>query len=120
MKSELDTSKLGQMIKAKRGSKGLRAVAEEIGGITAPTLSRIERGNLPDVDSFLKICKWLQVSPEIFTNEQQASSKTSTKNHRKEIHAHLRADRNLPKEAADLLIKMVELAYESLGNKKIR
>jgi hypothetical protein len=65
--------------------------------------------------------EWVkEVSPEIFTNEQQASSKTSTKNHRKEIHAHLRADRNLPKEAADLLIKMVELAYESLGNKKIR
>jgi transcriptional regulator with XRE-family HTH domain len=119
MKSELNTAKLGEMVKLKRGNMGLRMVAEEIGGITAPTLSRIERGNLPDVDSFLKICKWLQVPPDIFTLDHQ-SSDTFTKNHRKEIHAHLRADKNLPKEAADYLIQMVELAYKSLGNKKIK
>jgi len=119
MKSELNTAKLGEMVKLKRGNKGLRTVAEEIGGITAPTLSRIERGNLPDVDSFLKLCKWLQVPPDIFTAEHN-SSNTFKGDHRKEIHAHLRADKNLPKEATDLLIQMVELAYKSLGNKKIK
>lgn len=120
MKSELNTSKLGQMVKAKRGIKGLRAVADEIGGITAPTLSRIERGNLPDVDSFLRICKWLQVPPDNFTFGHNHTVNTSTKDHREEIHAHLRADKNLPKEAADLLIQMVEYAYKSMGNKKIK
>lgn len=118
MKNQLNIAKLAEMIKAKRGKKGLRAVAEEIGGITAPTLSRIERGNLPDVDSFLIICKWLQVSPDIFTSQQSYDS--SPKDHRKQVHAHLRADKNLPKEAADLLINMIEYAYNSLGNKEIK
>lgn len=118
MKSELNTTKLGEMIKSKRGSKGLRTIAEEIGGITAPTLSRIERGNLPDVDSFFKICKWLQVSPEIFSSSEFNISNSSSEDTPKFIAAHLRADRNLDKEAADLLINMINLTYDTLGKKK--
>ncbi len=118
MKSELNTLKLGEMIKSKRGSKGLRTIAEEIGDITAPTLSRIERGNLPDVDSFLKICKWLQVSPEIFSSDEPTVKKSSDIDTRVFIAAHLRADRNLSKQAADLLINMINLTYDSLGSKK--
>ena len=114
MKNQLNSSKLAEMIKAKRGKKGLRIIAEEIGGITAPTLSRIERGNLPDVDSFLKICNWLEVSPEMFTSPETVKEEDS----KSLIAAHLRADKNLPKEAADLLIKMINLTYDSLGNPK--
>ena len=54
------------MLKDKRGNKGLRAIAQEIGGVSFATLSRIEQGKIPDVDTFVKICKWLGVSTDTF------------------------------------------------------
>lgn len=56
----LDT--LGQLIRDKRGSSGVRAAAKEI-GISTATLSRVENGNLPDLHNFRLICRWLDVDP---------------------------------------------------------
>lgn len=44
---------------------GLREVAKK-SKVSAATLSRIENGNIPDMESLLKVCKWLQVSPSNF------------------------------------------------------
>ena len=53
---------LGTIVREKRGSRGLRIVAGEI-GTTAPTLSRIESGKMPDLQTFGKLCRWLGVDP---------------------------------------------------------
>ncbi len=53
MATSIDSSKLSHMIKSKRGKQGLRTTAKDI-GISAPTLSRIEQGNLPDIDTYVK------------------------------------------------------------------
>ena len=53
---------LGQLVAEKRGSRGLRATAAEI-GISAATLSRVEQRHLPDLGNFTKICRWLGVDP---------------------------------------------------------
>lgn len=112
MSTNLDIKKLSKMLSSKRGSKGLRTIAEEIGGVSASTLSRIEQGNLPDIDTFLKICNWLEVSPDYFTINDEKGEHPK----QKEIVAHLRADRTLPKETAEALIKLITLAYDS-GNR---
>lgn len=41
---------------------GMRVCADEI-GISPATLSRIERGKLPDILTFAKLCKWLCANP---------------------------------------------------------
>jgi transcriptional regulator with XRE-family HTH domain len=43
---------------------GIRAAAHEI-GISAATLSRIERGHLPDSRTLGKICGWLNIDPAL-------------------------------------------------------
>lgn len=53
---------LGRMLAEKRGDKGIRAVAKEI-GVSPATLSRVERGFLPDLETFSKICEWVGVDP---------------------------------------------------------
>ena len=45
-----------------RGAKGIRAAAVEIGVSTA-TLSRIENGHLPDLETFRRVCEWLGADP---------------------------------------------------------
>jgi transcriptional regulator with XRE-family HTH domain len=102
----IDTQKLSEMIRSKRGEKGLREIAKEIGDVSSSTLSRIEQGNLPDIDTYVRLCKWLEVPTDFFT--ENATDTTERK-----IVAHLRADKALPKETAEALIKMIKLAYKA-------
>src|SRR5690242_4662088 len=53
---------LGPLLQQKRGSRGIREVAREI-GISHATLSRVERGHLPDLENYHKICRWLGIDP---------------------------------------------------------
>lgn len=112
MSASIDTNKFAEMIKSKRGGTGLRQLSSEI-GISPSTLSRIEQGNLPDIDTYLTLCNWLEVSPEFFTNV--ISETTNTK---AGVIAHLRADKTLPQETAEALIQMINLAYESAQKAK--
>jgi transcriptional regulator with XRE-family HTH domain len=54
---------LGRRVVEKRGVQGIRAAAREI-GISHATLSRVERGFLPDLENYKKICTWLGVDTE--------------------------------------------------------
>jgi len=47
---------LGRKLLDKRGNRGIRDVAQEI-GISPATLSRVERGYLSDLETFGKICR---------------------------------------------------------------
>ncbi|MBE2290038.1 MAG: helix-turn-helix transcriptional regulator [Chitinophagaceae bacterium] len=103
----INTATLSEMIKSKRGKRGLREVAKEI-GVSLSTLSRVENGNLPDIDSYMKICTWLEVSTDFFAGNSEPASKKQI------VVANLRADKTLPKETAEALIKMINLAYGNI------
>jgi transcriptional regulator with XRE-family HTH domain len=49
-------------MRERRGERGLREFAEEL-GVSPATLSRIERGRLPDLETFSKICGALHLDP---------------------------------------------------------
>lgn len=53
---------LSGMIRMKRGSASLREAAFD-SGIHFATLSRVERGANFDVATLLRLCKWLECSP---------------------------------------------------------
>lgn len=57
---------LAQLVQRKRGSMGIRAAAKEI-GISPTTLSRVERGHVPDLKTLEKICAWIGEYPAKFT-----------------------------------------------------
>lgn len=46
---------------------GLRVFAKEI-GTSSSTLSRIELGKKPDIDTFFKLCYWMKRSSNEFYN----------------------------------------------------
>ena len=113
MASKIDSSKLSSMIKSKRARQGLRATGKEI-GISAPTLSRIEQGNLPDIETYVKICEWLNVSTDYFTGVQEDFSTQKT------IIASLRAEKTLSPSTVESLVNFINLAYNQVkeGNHK--
>lgn len=61
----LPIAELGRLIAAKRGARGIRAAAADV-GISQATLSRVENGHMPDLATFAKICKWLERDPREF------------------------------------------------------
>lgn len=69
----LPISELGRLITAKRGTRGVRAAAAEV-GISSATLSRVENGHMPDLDTFAKICKWLERDPREFLGIEHTNS----------------------------------------------
>jgi transcriptional regulator with XRE-family HTH domain len=129
MKSQVSLEKLAVLIRAKRGSRGLREVAEEIGEVSASTLSRIETGKTPDLDTFLRLCDWLGIQPNDLVASQMAGrplvdskqlpvpGDMSTPGI---VEAHLRADKELDPETAEALSQMIRAAYKAVVDGKFQ
>lgn len=105
----LNTNLLASMVKAHRNEKVLRDAAKEIGGISPSTLSRIEQGHIPDVETFIKVCQWLNEPTETFIIDSTKQN-VSIDGQRK-IIAHLRAEKTLSPKTVEMLVKVIELAY---------
>lgn len=113
--ARLTISSIGSLLRDKRSksSKGIREVATEI-GISSATLSRIENGKLPDLESFSKICRWLRIDPgEVLDcKDVIAPSKASDEN---VVSVHLRAERNMSKELTGALGEMIFAAQKMMA-----
>jgi len=61
----LTINEFGRLLAAKRDGRGVRAAAAEA-GVSSATFSRVENGHMPDLETFAKLCKWLQRDPREF------------------------------------------------------
>jgi transcriptional regulator with XRE-family HTH domain len=119
MTQTFDSHRLAVMVIAKRSGRGLRATATEIGGVSASTLSRVEQGKVPDLDTFLRLCRWLGVSPDEFTENPPTAVAEDSGRRVDVIAAHLRADRTLDRATARALERMVRLAYQAAAANRL-
>jgi transcriptional regulator with XRE-family HTH domain len=109
MQSTLNTEMLASAIKTKRGKKGLRETATEIGGISAATLSRVEQGNLPDVETFIKLCNWLEVSTESFVKGEAIDRRELSE--KDKIVYQLRSSQELDSDTINAMVAMIDVAF---------
>ena len=101
---------LGSTVRKRRENKTLRAAAKEI-GIGPATLMRIESGRVPDVDTFAKICRWLEVDPgSVLGFNPQKVESASAIDSVILSSAHFRADQNPNPATAQALAKMILVA----------
>jgi transcriptional regulator with XRE-family HTH domain len=105
--------KLGKLVMERRGNEGIREFARKI-GVSPATLSRVENGKLPDLETFSKICDKLDLDP---TEILQLGKKTTA--HSKTVSAppmavnvHFRADPQQDPEAAQDLAKLILAAQK--------
>ena len=97
----MNLSDLGPLVLKQRGSMGVRAAAKEI-GISPSTLSRIERGHIPDVGTLDKVSLWLGENPAKFTGvgDLQIAFKKKTA---------------IDPKTAKSMANMIELAWEKFS-----
>lgn len=67
MDAILTAHEIGRMVRERRGVRSVRDVAPEI-GVSAATVSRIERGHPPDFGTLSKAFSWLGVSQTVQAN----------------------------------------------------
>jgi transcriptional regulator with XRE-family HTH domain len=58
----MELKELAARVVQTRGTMGIRAASAEI-GISPTTLSKVERGHIPDMKTLEKICDWIGESP---------------------------------------------------------
>jgi len=103
----LEIEELGRLIARKRGSRGIRATAEDV-GISSATLSRVENGHMPDLATFAKICKWLDRDPREFLGFDKAKEATET------AVVHFRKKKTVSREMAMALGELIPSAQNAL------
>lgn len=112
MGNYLDIERLASLVRSKRGSRGLRETASEIGNVSPSTISRVENGKTPDMDTFLALCDWLEVpAAELIKNTEDEENLTTPE----AISIQLRADKNLDPAIANALASLVKAAYLDLS-----
>ena len=104
----LPIEELGRLIIRKRGSRGIRAAAAEA-DVSPATLSRVENGNLPDLATFAKICRWLEVDPARFLGVERDSSTSIPER----AVAHFRKKATVSRETATSLGALILAAQRA-------
>ena len=108
---KLDLSDLGRLVLVERTRRGmsLRDAALAI-GIPFNTLARVEKGHVPDLPKFKRLVEWCGADIKQFFEIQEKATATTDV-----IAEHLRADRNLPPEAAERIAGIVDDLYQALA-----
>lgn len=112
MGNYLDMEKLANLVRNKRLTRGLRETAKEIGNVSPSTISRVENGKIPDMDTFLALCDWLEVPPAELIKNTTGEEALNT---HEAITIQLRADKNLDPAIANALASLVKAAYKDLS-----
>jgi transcriptional regulator with XRE-family HTH domain len=77
VEKRLNIVKFSALVLKSRGESGVREFSKRV-GISPATLSRVERGNLPDLETFTKLCAYMNLDPaeilEIKTVDQTPTS----------------------------------------------
>ena len=110
---------LGRLVREKRGARKIRETAAEM-GIGTATLMRIENGRIPDVETFGRVCKWLNIDPGSFLGFEASSSTQSVApegGSLTEVSVHFKADKNPQAATVQAIAQMVQFAIKTQPQK---
>lgn len=98
---------LAEKVRSKRAGQGIRAAAAEV-GISSATLSRVENGGIPDVETFGRICNWLGDDPGQYLGLSASATRPS------KVLVHFKKEAAIRPESATALSEMILLANKML------
>jgi transcriptional regulator with XRE-family HTH domain len=112
-----DPAELAHRVRSRRQSvhQSIREAALAA-GVSAATLSRVERGDYsPGRENLLKLAAWLGVSlDEIAPGALPGGHQVEPESTPEAVALHLRADKNLAPEDARVLDEVFRTAYDAL------
>jgi transcriptional regulator with XRE-family HTH domain len=114
-KNPIEVSALYGALDSKRTAMEMswRDLANEL-ELSPSVFTRLAQGRHPELDSYLKMTGWLNVSSDSFVGGKKPSEEEA-ENTVEMIAAHLRADEALKPESAKAIEKIVRTAYEEMA-----
>lgn len=103
----LPIEELGRLIVVRRGGRGVRAAAVDV-GVSAATLSRVENGHMPDLETFAKICRWLDRDPREFLGLGEQAEQAP------QAVVHFRKKKTVAAETATALGELILAAQRAI------
>lgn len=100
--------RLGQRILEKRAGKGIREAANEV-GVSSATLSRVENGKIPDLETFSRICRWLGEDPAIYLGMKPMAAESVPT-----ARVHFKKGAAIEKDSAKALGELILAAQKAL------
>jgi transcriptional regulator with XRE-family HTH domain len=117
----LDPAQLATRVRAKRDAEGLslRAAAKVL-GMSAATLSRVESGDhLPERDHLLRLASWAGVPLGTAGRRRGVDDVHGRDASTVEaVELHLRADKDLDPDDAEMLVQLVRTAYDRMSKRR--
>jgi transcriptional regulator with XRE-family HTH domain len=99
----------GRLLAAKRGNRGVRAAALDA-DVSSATFSRVENGHMPDLETFAKLCKWLERDPREFLGIEVGDKNTE---HPAAV-VHFKKKKTVSMETAKALGELILAAQRAL------
>ena len=78
--------------------------------MSAATLSRVERGAIPDIDTVTKLAHWLGVA--VHAGGKEPPSRGTTDDLKRTIEVHLRAKKKIPATLARSIAESFDLVMQ--------
>src|SRR6266478_1926114 len=103
----LTIEELGRLIASKRDGRGVRTTSLEV-GVSPATLSRVENGHMPDLETFAKICQWLDRDPREFLGMEPRQEAPP------QAVVHFRKKRTVAAETAQALGELILAAQRAV------
>jgi len=94
----------------------LRDLSDQI-GVSVNTLSRVERGHLPDLKNYQRLVEWLEVPADAFLEQNSGQDTPGTLDM---VIRHFRSDSALTPAAVDKLTTVVRDMYSDLTSAQSR
>ncbi len=105
----LPIGEFGRLLAAKRGNRGVRAAALDA-EVSSATFSRVENGHMPDLETFAKLCKWLQRDPREFLGMDPADTQPGSPN----AVVHFKKKKTVKSETAEALGELIIAAQNAV------
>lgn len=112
--AKLNVEALIAALDSKRRAQGLswRQLASEA-DVSQSTLTRMQQGKRPDVDTFASLIHWLGMPAEKFlTSETHKSKKTAEPHPVAVLSTHLRAKKDLSPETLQAVEDLIQAAFK--------
>lgn len=121
MTTWFDASTFAACVRTKRGQRSLREVSAAIGTISPSTLSRVERGAVPDLETFLRLCGWLKIPTNAFIHAPASTlNRPGSEESAQLVEQALRADGVLSPEVISAFMTLIRaVRMPQMGNSAI-
>ena len=116
----VDVQELASRVRAKRDAENLslRSASKQL-GMSAATLSRAENGtHVPEGENLVKLARWVGMPLDLPRRRVRADVHGPGASTMEAVELHLRADKELTVEDAEMLVDLMRTAYERLSKRR--